>query len=131
MLGGYSQEYYKADGFWASRDNMPFDNIDVLGVGSSNKQNGSADNDNNEYAKDVAIQSWFARVNYDYNGKYLFEANIRADGSSRFAKGHRWGIFPSFSAGWNINREEFMRDATWLSELKLRASWGTLGDAEK
>lgn len=131
VLGGYSQEYYKADGFWASRDNMPFDNIDVLGVGSSNKQNGSADNDNNEYAKDVAIQSWFARVNYDYNGKYLFEANIRADGSSRFAKGHRWGIFPSFSAGWNINREEFMRDATWLSELKLRASWGTLGDAEK
>ncbi|WP_337942258.1 TonB-dependent receptor [Parabacteroides sp.] len=131
VLGGYSQEYYRADGFWASRDNMPFDDIDVLGVGSSNKQNGSADNDNNEYAKDVAIQSWFARVNYDYNGKYLFEANIRADGSSRFAKGHRWGIFPSFSAGWNINREEFMRDATWLSELKLRASWGTLGDAEK
>lgn len=125
VLGGYSQEYYKVDGFWASRDNMPFDNIDVLGVGSSNKQNGNTD------TKDVAIQSWFARVNYDYNGKYLFEANIRADGSSRFAKGHRWGIFPSFSTGWNINREEFMRDATWLSELKLRASWGTLGDAEK
>lgn len=131
VLGGYSQEYYKADGFWASRDNMPFDNIDVLGVGSSNKQNGSADTNNNEYAKDVAIQSWFARINYDYNGKYLFEANIRADGSSRFAKGHRWGIFPSFSAGWNINREDFMSNATWLSELKLRASWGTLGDAEK
>ncbi|MEG1543311.1 MAG: SusC/RagA family TonB-linked outer membrane protein, partial [Tannerellaceae bacterium] len=76
-------------------------------------------------------QSWFGRVNYDYNGKYLFEANIRADGSSRFAKGHRWGIFPSFSAGWNIQRENFMDAVTWLSELKLRASWGELGDAEK
>lgn len=131
VLAGYSQEYYYADGFWASRDNMPFDNIDVLNVGSSNKQNGSADNDGNEYTKDVAIQSWFGRVNYDFEGKYLVEANIRADGSSRFAEGHRWGIFPSFSAGWNMQREDFMKDAAWLSELKLRASWGTLGDAEK
>lgn len=132
-LGGYSQEYYKAEGFWASRDNMPFDNIDVLGVGSSNKQNGSynTDDQNKEYGQDVAIQSWFGRINYDYDGKYLFEANVRADGSSRFAKGHRWGIFPSFSAGWNIQREDFMKNVSWLSELKLRASWGTLGDAEK
>lgn len=124
VLGGYSQEYYKTDNFWASRDNLPFNEIDVLDTGSSNKQNGG-----NE--KDVAIQSWFGRVNYDYQGKYLFEANIRADGSSRFAKGHRWGVFPSFSAGWNIQREKFMESVNWLSELKIRASWGVLGDAEK
>ncbi|MCC8170681.1 MAG: TonB-dependent receptor [Parabacteroides sp.] len=132
VLAGYSQEYYKSDGFWASRDNMPFDNVDVLNTGSSNKQNGSADNDGNEYANDVAVQSWFGRLNYDYQGKYLFEASIRADGSSRFAENHRWGVFPSFSAGWNLHRESFMETATdWLSELKIRASWGVLGDAEK
>ncbi len=132
VLAGYSQEYYKSDGFWASRDNMPFDNVDVLNTGSSNKQNGSADGDGNEYANDVAVQSWFGRLNYDYQGKYLFEASLRADGSSRFAKNHRWGIFPSFSAGWNLHRESFMIETNnWLSELKIRASWGVLGDAEK
>lgn len=125
VLAGYSQEYYKTDNFWASRDNMPFSGIDVLDVGSSNKQNGGN-------AKDVGIQSGFGRINYDYQGKYLFEANLRADGSSRFAKGHRWGVFPSFSAGWNLHREKFMeRAASWLSELKIRGSWGVLGDAEK
>ena len=132
VLAGYSQEYYKSDGFWASRDNMPFDNVDVLNTGSSNKQNGSADGDGNEYANDVAVQSWFGRLNYDYQGKYLFEASLRADGSSRFAKNHRWGVFPSFSAGWNLHRESFMIETNnWLSELKIRASWGVLGDAEK
>lgn len=132
VLAGYSQEYYKSDGFWASRDNMPFDNVDVLNTGSSNKQNGSSDGSGNEYSNDVAVQSWFGRLNYDYQGKYLFEASLRADGSSRFAKGHRWGVFPSFSAGWNIHRESFMEaTGSWLSELKIRASWGVLGDAEK
>lgn len=132
VLAGYSQEYYKSDGFWASRDNMPFDNVDVLNTGSSNKQNGSADGDGNEYANDVAVQSWFGRLNYDYQGKYLFEASLRADGSSRFARNHRWGVFPSFSAGWNLHRESFMIETNnWLSELKIRASWGVLGDAEK
>lgn len=103
-LAGYSQEYYYTDNFWASRSDMPFDGIDVLDTGSSNKQNGGN-------AQDVAIQSWFGRLNYDYQGKYLLEATLRADGSSRFAKGNRWGVFPSFSAGWNINRETFMESA--------------------
>ena len=99
---------------------MPFDDIDVLGVGSDNKQNGSST------TRDVAIQSWFGRVNYDYQGRYLFEASLRADGSSRFAEGHRWGVFPSFSAGWNIHREKFMEGASsWLSELKDQ---GVLGE---
>ena len=124
LLAGYSQEYYNTENFWASRDNMPFDNIDVLDTGSSNLQNGGN-------AQDVAIQSVFGRINYDYMGKYLFEASLRTDGSSRFADGHRWGVFPSFSAGWNVQRESFMQEIEWLSELKIRASWGTLGDAEK
>ncbi|MEX6686760.1 TonB-dependent receptor [Danxiaibacter flavus] len=123
-LVGYSQEYYKQTSFSASRDNMPFDGIDVLDVGIANKQN-------NGTASDVAIQSVFGRINYDYDGKYLLQVNARGDGSSRFAPGHRWGYFPSFSAGWNMHREKFLSDVKWLSQLKLRASWGTLGDAEK
>ena len=75
--------------------------------------------------------SWFARVNYDYAGKYLFEANIRADASSRFAEGHRWGYFPSFSGAWRISEESFMEGArSWLSNLKIRASWGMLGNQD-
>lgn len=126
FLAGYSQEYYKTEGFWASREELPFADIDVIGTGSTNKQNG------NYTTADVAVQSWFGRVNYDYKARYLFEASIRGDGSSRFAKGHRWGVFPSLSAGWNIQREEFMEQfVNWLSELKIRGSWGKLGDAEK
>ena len=72
----------------------------------------------------------FGRVNYDFSQKYLFEANFRYDGSSRFAKGNRWGFFPSFSAGWRMNQEDFMKDLTWISGLKLRASYGSLGNEQ-
>lgn len=124
-LLGYSQELYNLSNFYASRDGMPFPNVNVLDIGTLNKQNGGS-------ASEVAIQSVFGRINYDYGGKYLLEANMRGDGSSRFAPGHRWGVFPSFSAGWNIHRESFIADHfNWISELKLRASWGVLGDAEK
>ncbi|MFP5079918.1 TonB-dependent receptor [Pedobacter sp. JCM 36344] len=123
-LAGYSQEYVYNNSFNAYRDNLPFGNIDVLNTGSStNMQNSGT-------ASDVAIRSYFGRLNYDYDGKYLLQANIRADGSSRFAQGHKWGYFPSFSAGWNIHKESFF-DISWVSSLKLRGSWGILGDAEK
>lgn len=124
FLAGYSQEYYQTTTVSAFRDRLPFPAIDVLNTGSS------ANMQNNGTAGDVAIQSVFGRVNYSYDDRYLFQANIRADGSSRFAKGNRWGVFPSFSAGWNIHNESFF-DVPWLSQLKLRGSWGILGDAEK
>ena len=73
--------------------------------------------------------SWFGRVNYDYAGKYLFEANIRADASPVLLKGHRWGYFPSFSAAWRISEEAFMEEAVgWLTDLKIRGSYGNLGN---
>lgn len=76
-----------------------------------------------------AINSYFGRVNYDYDGKYMATATLRGDGSSNFARGHRWGYFPSFSAGWNIDRENFMESTrSWLDQLKLRASWGQNGN---
>lgn len=76
-----------------------------------------------------ATRGFFGRVNYDFSGKYLIELNGRYDGSSRFASDHRWGFFPSVSLGWNIIRESFMRKALGtLSQLKLRASYGLLGN---
>lgn len=72
--------------------------------------------------------SYLGRVNYAYNDKYLFSASIRADGSSKFAPGHKWGYFPSASAGWVVTKEKFMQDINWLSSLKLRASYGATGN---
>ena len=73
--------------------------------------------------------SYFGRLNYDFAEKYMFTAIIRADGSSVFAPGHRWGYFPSFSAGWVVSNEKFMQStASWLSFLKLRAGWGQNGN---
>ena len=76
-----------------------------------------------------ALSSFFGRVNYNYNETYLFTAVLRADGSSNFARGHRWGFFPSVSAGWVMSNEPFMDfSKDWLSFFKLRASWGQNGN---
>lgn len=76
------------------------------------------------------LASFFGRVNYNYENKYLFSATLRADGSSNFARGHRWGFFPSVSAGWVMTSEPWMAAANdWLNFLKLRASWGQNGNA--
>lgn len=78
---------------------------------------------------DVSLRGVFYRLNYNYKGKYLLEANGRYDGSSRFPTDDRFGFFPSFSAGWRISEENFMAFADgWLDNLKLRASYGTLGN---
>ena len=78
---------------------------------------------------DTRSMSYFGRVNYDFNETYMFSAILRADGSSVFAPGHRWGWFPSFSAGWVVTNEKFMEDTqSWLDFLKLRAGWGQNGN---
>lgn len=80
-------------------------------------------------ADDHALQSYFGRVSYEYADKYLFAANIRADGSSKFPSDKRWGVFPSFSAGWRLSNEAFFASLTnVVSDLKLRGSWGQLGN---
>lgn len=77
-----------------------------------------------------SLLSFFGRINYKFNEKYLLTASIRADGSSRLAEGHKWGYFPSVAAGWRINEESFMENTNdWLTNLKLRASWGISGNS--
>ena len=110
-LSGYRQEF-------------PYPQYDVLSAGAANEFQ-QADGLRYEWA----LLSYFIRANYNYKERYLLEANVRFDGSSRFAKGHRWGIFPSFSAAWRITEEEWMKPVTkTMTELKLRASYGELGN---
>lgn len=79
-------------------------------------------------SSDDRLSSYFGRANYEYLGKYLATATIRADGSSKFAEGNRWGYFPSLALGWKISEEDFLNDISWLSQLKLRASYGSTGN---
>ncbi|MDR2917203.1 MAG: TonB-dependent receptor [Tannerella sp.] len=82
-----------------------------------------------EKYEEVALRGVFARFNYNYQNRYLFEFNGRYDGSSKFPKGERFGFFPSFSAGWNVAEESFMQGwKGWMNALKLRVSWGNLGN---
>lgn len=124
VMGGY-ETYYS---FWeylsASRDQYELDNYPYLNLGPLTYR------DNSGFAEEVAYRSWFGRVMYNYDNRYLLQANIRYDGSSRFHKDYRWGSFPSFSAGWVASEENFLKNAdmNWLSFLKVRASWGTLGN---
>ena len=74
--------------------------------------------------------SYFGKLNYNYDDRYLLGLTLRYDGSSRFGKHHRYGTFPSISAGWRINEEKFLKDVKWISNLKLRASWGQTGNQE-
>ena len=80
------------------------------------------------YAYETALESYFGQISYDFNNKYFVNVSLRGDGSSRFGDGHRWGTFGSVGLGWNITSEDFMKDITWLKNLKLKASWGLLGN---
>ena len=82
----------------------------------------------NKYSNDDVLFSFFGRVNYDYKGKYMVSATMRADGSSKFAKGNQWGYFPSVAASWRLSGEEWLKNATWIDNLKIRYSFGTAGN---
>jgi len=94
--------------------------------------NGHSDIDlwNSGSGSEWALMSLFASATYVYDSKYMLTANFRADESSRFAKKNRWGYFPSLSAGWKLSEESFFKDVNWLSDLKVRGSWGQLGNQE-
>lgn len=124
LLGGYEQISYVTNYFNASRDNFIFTDYPVLNSGDMNNMT------NNGTGEEWALRSIFGRINYNYDNKYLFEANIRRDGSSRFLGSNKYGSFPSFSIGWNIQEEAFLKNANWLNQLKLRASWGKLGNQD-
>ncbi len=122
LLAGYSEEEFKWKWNNGYRSKFINNTQRLLNLGDPSTMKNDAG------AYDLGLQSVFGRINYVFAGKYLLEANIRKDGSSRFGEGYKWGTFPSFSAGWIVSEEEFMQNLTWLDMLKVRGSWGRLGN---
>ncbi|MEX2336419.1 MAG: SusC/RagA family TonB-linked outer membrane protein, partial [Fulvivirga sp.] len=122
LLGGYEGFSSKSEALNAQAENYILNNYPYLTLGPLDYMY------NTGHAVETAYRSFFGRLMYDYNGKYLLQANIRYDGSSRFHRDFRWGAFPSVSAGWVISEESFMPESSVLSHLKLRASYGQLGN---
>jgi TonB-linked SusC/RagA family outer membrane protein len=122
ILGGVSTLSRTTDEFTGYRSGIPNGDLEQINAGSPNGQSTTGE------ATQYSLFSYFGRVNYAFKERYLLEANIRRDGSSRFADGQRWGTFPSFSAGWRLGAEPFMENVRFFQELKLRGSWGKLGN---
>lgn len=121
---GYEDYYAFWENLGASRDQYTLTNFPYLNQGPEDFR------DNSGSAQEYAYHSFMGRIMYNYDNRYLFQANMRRDGSSRFAKQYRWGNFPSFSAGWVASEEPFFKklNVKWLDFLKFRASWGKLGN---
>lgn len=122
IMGGWSVEENTYEQLQAKRTDIVGNELPALDLGSTEGWSNSADE------TDWALVSGFMRLNYSFASRYLIEANFRADASSRFSKQNRWGVFPSVSLGWRVTEEKFMRNQNIFSNLKLRLSWGQLGN---
>lgn len=126
VLLGQGAQSYRFNQSIASAEHVPDNgNGYYLSQGDNYK---IQDIDPNVYPLYSTVSSYFARVNYAFKSKYLLNATIRADGSSKFSGNDRWGYFPSVGAGWVISEEEFMKDQHFFNTLKLRGSWGKVGN---
>ena len=122
VLLGYHLEKYNYYENTMFRKSFPNNDLTDMNAGTASTQT------NGGFTRELAMLSYFGRINYDYDNKYLFEANIRADASSRFSPDNRWGYFPSLSAAWRLSEEDFMENTNeWMNNLKIRGSWGFLG----
>lgn len=127
---GYSYQYSQSSGFNAENKDFPNDGLgaDNLGSGELAKEEGEVLM--GSYKNDSKLISFFGRVSYDYDGKYMMTASLRHEGSSKFGKNHKWGNFPAVSAGWRISQENFMKDIHWIDDLKIRADYGVTGNQD-
>lgn len=124
VLLGHTAQHDENNGFNASVRNLPSNDIVVLGASAELPSNGGS-------ASALSLQSFLGRINYTFNDKYLFELNARIDGTSRLPASQQYPIFPSASAGWIISNEPFLKNSSKVVDfLKLRASWGQLGNQE-
>lgn len=120
VVAGYSQQISNSRSLGAVARNFPNNDIRVASAAEDRAQMPSQD-------LTKAIQSYFGRVNYSFDDRYLLTATVRRDGSSLFKEGLRWGTFPSFAAGWNLSNESFMSNFSLLTDMKIRASYGEVG----
>lgn len=120
-LAGYAQEANIITLNTMSRNGFPSNNTTVINAGST------ATMQNTGTQNEWGLRSYFGRIQYSFDDRYLLETNLRYDGSSRFSKSRQYGFFPSFSGAWKIANEKFFK-VGWVNDLKLRASWGNLGN---
>ena len=126
VVAGFSYQNFFYDGSNMSNKGFPTDNYKYYSMydGDASKKYLNI----GSYRNSNTLMSMFARVNYNYNEKYLISASVRREGSSRFGENHKWGWFPAVSAGWRISGEDFMSDQTWCDDLKLRLGFGITGN---
>ncbi len=124
ILAGITSQRNAYERLGGKRNNIASENPDLWYLNAGETEGST--NFNNAYASTIA--SYLFRANYTLMDRYLFTGTFRADGSSKFPPGRRWGYFPSLAVGWNIGREPFLADANWLDNLKIRASWGQVGN---
>jgi len=120
--GGYSYWEAQTDNAFQEARQLSTDLLGPWGVPAADFQRQSLD------VQERKLSSWFGRANYSFANKYQFTATMRADASSKFGEDNRWGYFPSFAGAWRLSEESFMDGADWLSDLRLRASWGKNGN---
>lgn len=120
VLLGYTAQKQRDEYSYVTTGNFPNDQVQTLNGGVATGGSG--------FAQEWALLSYLARANYNYKNRYFLTATIRRDGSSRFGPAARWGYFPSVSAAWLMSDENYMKDLSWLSNLKLRASYGVVGN---
>ncbi|CAN5166582.1 TonB-dependent receptor [soil metagenome] len=124
--GVYEYNYYSYDAYSAAGKGFAVD-----ANGDNSLQNGNSSlNTINSYKEEYKIISFLGRLTYNYNSKYYLTASFRRDGSSKFGANHRWGNFPSVSAAWRIKNESFLKDVSWLDELKINAGYGVVGNQD-
>lgn len=124
-LLGLEKQTYKYSYLEGNKKTFPTNDLMELDAGASDGQTVKGS------AYEWALMSYFGRIGYNFKGKYIIEANARYDGTSRVAEANRWGLFPSVSAGWRISEEKLIKDKfSWIDNLKLRASYGVLGNQE-
>jgi len=126
VLGGYSYNDFEEQGFDIYNYNYPTDALgyNKPGLGLALKE-GQASMNGYKYMNKLI--SFFGRVNYSYDEKYLFSGSLRYEGSSKFGKNHRWGLFYAASGAWRISQEDFMKEISWVSDMKFRVGYGVTG----
>lgn len=129
-MAGYSYQYSQYEGLSNENKDFPNDGLTYnnMGTGEYAKEEGKVLM--GSYKNDCKLIAFFGRVSYDFDGKYMFTASLRHEGSSKFGVDNKWGNFPAVSAGWRISQESFMKDVKWINDLKLRADYGVTGNQD-
>lgn len=127
---GYSYQYSQYSGINAENKDFPNDGLGANNLGSGQWAVEEGHVGMGTYKNDCRLIAFFGRVSYDWNSRYILTASLRHEGSSKFGANHKWGNFPAVSVGWRISEESFMKNISWINDLKIRADYGETGNQD-